>query len=461
MRRASATRSIASAPAALAGGRRRAGGDDPATEAAETELDLVEALARRVREEPGAFADAAALATTAGLGTARLERLVRLHLHATPAALLAEARVEALRRGLLAGRRRFPDLARDAGWPSAVEAGAAFRAATGMTPDDYRRLGRRAIRGGGGSGELAFALPAGYRPEPTLRFLGRDPQSPCERTAGAAAFRKTVRLPGGPALLTVEIAAGAALCRIERRAAPAAPASGGPAGGDLAAAHGIARRLLGLAGGAADPAVFERRARRLGAGRLVAGREGLRIPLAAEPFEGLVWAILGQQVNLAFAAALRRRLIDLCGERLNAGDGTAWIAHPTPAAVAALAPEDLLPLQLSRRKAEYLIGAAREVAAGALPLDQLAAGSATRAERRLLAIRGLGPWTAAYVMLRALGFADCLPVGDSGLAAGLSRFFSLDHRPDAAETRALAVPFSPYRSLATAHLWASLGDPPT
>jgi 3-methyladenine DNA glycosylase/8-oxoguanine DNA glycosylase len=300
------------------------------------------------------------------------------------------------------------------------------------------RAARQATHAG-----FTLALPPGYRAEGTLRFLGRDAESLCERVSERG-FVKAVRLAGTAALLAVEVGARRARCRIE------GGGDVGPAG--LAAARRIAGRLLGLAGGA-DPAAFERHARRLGAGRLVAGRAGLRIPLAAEPFEGLVWAILGQQVNVAFATTLRRRLIALCGEPLAGA-----VLHPTPAAVAALDVRDLLPLQLSRRKAEYLVGAARAVAGGDLPLDRLGDEPPEEVEARLLALRGVGPWTAQYVMLRALGFADCAPIGDSGLATALARFYALDHRPGPEETRALLAPFSPYRSLATAHFWASLGD---
>ena len=297
--------------------------------------------------------------------------------------------------------------------------------------------------------DFTLALPAGYSAQGTLRFLGRDAESLCERVT-ARGFAKAVRLAGRPALLEVQVGARRARCRISapsngRRSRPFAPA-------EVDAARLIARRLLGLAGG--DPADFERHARRIGQGRLVAGRPGLRIPLSAEPFEGLVWAILGQQVNVAFAATLRRRLITLCGEPV--GDGA--ILHPTPEAVAALDLADLLPLQLSRGKAGYLVGAARAVASGELPLDRLAGEPPEEVEARLLALRGVGPWTAQYVMLRALGLPDCAPVGDAGLAAALTRFYALDHRPGPEETRALLEPFRPYRSLATAHFWASLAD---
>ena len=71
----------------------------------------------------------------------------------------------------------------------------------------------------------------------------------------------------------------------------------------------------------------------------------------------------------------------------------------------------------------------------------------------LLAIRGLGPWSVNYLMMRALGFADCVPLGDTGVTSGLLDLLKLDERPDIDATRRLMSVFSPYRSLATAHLW--------
>jgi AraC family transcriptional regulator of adaptative response / DNA-3-methyladenine glycosylase II len=186
---------------------------------------------------------------------------------------------------------------------------------------------------------------------------------------------------------------------------------------------------------------------------LIDGQRGLRVPLLADPFDGLVWAIVGQQINLAFAYTLRRRLIELVSEPLGAG----FYAPPSIAAVAALEPEDLLPLSFSRAKASYLVGAARSVIDGRLPLDALAGGSATRIERSLLAVRGIGPWSAHYLMMRHYGFLDCVPLGDTGLTSGLKQFFALDERPGRVETLALMERFRPYRSLATFHLWQRHG----
>ena len=411
----------------------------PATSVApDPETAAAAALAARVRAEPGAFPDEASLAAAAGLSRAAVRRLVQEQLHVTPEAWLREVRVAAVCRGLLGGRRRAADLAAEAGWRDPARFAADFLAVARLPPESYRQIPRARA--------FALALPADHLAGPVLSFLGRDLEGRAERV-WASGFAKALLLDGRPAVLAVEIAPGAARCRVESAEALSPAAA--------AAAHRAALRLLGLAGPAGDPGPFLRRLRRLGLSRLARGREGLRPPLSAEPFEGLAWAIVGQQINVAFAATLRRRLIEVCGRPAAGG----LVAHPDAAAVAALDPADLTPLQYSRRKAEYLIGAARAVATGALPLEEMAGGPAPAAERRLLAVRGLGPWSAQYILLRALGFGDCVPAGDAGLSAAAVPFFRLDHRPGPDEVRALLAPFAPHRSLATCHLWASLGDP--
>jgi 3-methyladenine DNA glycosylase/8-oxoguanine DNA glycosylase len=128
--------------------------------------------------------------------------------------------------------------------------------------------------------------------------------------------------------------------------------------------------------------------------------------------------------------------------------------------VAALEVKDLTPMQFSRSKSAYLIGAARAVAAGDLPLEDLPLGTATRAAGLLSALRGVGPWTTHYVLMRGCGLGDCVPLGDAALTLALQRHHALDHRPDARETAALMAPHAPHRSLATFHLWASLKGVP-
>jgi AraC family transcriptional regulator of adaptative response / DNA-3-methyladenine glycosylase II len=291
--------------------------------------------------------------------------------------------------------------------------------------------------------EFNLTLPAGYPLRQALAYLGRDPANPTCRVAGRE-VALALTLGGAPALVRLTFGAGSVGCTLE--------ASGKLPEDAAVSAHGQLLRLLGLD---RSPEAFERSAAAAPDGaRLIAGRRGLRLLGTPSPFDGLVWTIVGQQVNLPFAFALRRRLV----ERAGAVVGEGLTCLPSPQAVANLTVDELARLQFSRRKAEYLIGAARLVAAGELRLEELARGSATRAEGALLAVRGLGRWSANYLLLRSFGYEDCVPLGDSGLARGLTRFYGLAERPGERETLDLMAPFAPFRSWATLHLWQSLGD---
>jgi AraC family transcriptional regulator of adaptative response / DNA-3-methyladenine glycosylase II len=285
-----------------------------------------------------------------------------------------------------------------------------------------------------GSDRFTLPLPDRTRLDDLLRFHGRDPESVSERVQGAT-LRKADHFAGRPAVLSLAFGPESVAVSLEGARGP----------GAMAEAHRAALRLLAWHG---DPGPFEE-----AHPALARGREGLRVPLTLDPFEALVWAILGQQVNLAFAYALRRDLIRLAGAPV--GD---LIAHPEAARIAALDIGALQACRFSRRKAEYLLNAAEKVAAGELQLEGLL--TATGAGKALLALRGCGPWTAQYVLMRGLGFRDCVPVGDSALTLALQRWFKIDERPDGPATTRLMAPFAPHRSLATFHLWASLKGVP-
>ena len=417
-------------------------GSELPADARHAERTRFETLFDELRREPAAFAAPSALAAHADLPAPRVHAGFREHFHTTPSAAIEAARVTRAEE-LLARGEPVPDAAFRAGFSTLSTFHDRFRRATGLTPTAFRALGR--------APDFVLALPPDFLPGPTLRSWGRDPSSLTERVDGNSILR-TLRTTAGTALLDVELDSGAARCRVEADR-PLDP-------GTVRAAHRIARRTLGLVdghGGPAPVAAFERRLLRDPAtAPLVAKRRGLRIPLTADPFEALTWAVLGQQVNLAFAFTLRRNVLALAGAPAPRG----LRAHPTPAELAELDSADLVRRQLSRRKAEYLVELARAVASGELPLDDLAGAAASRLEETLLARRGIGPWTAAYVMLRGYGLADCVPVGDAGLALALERFHGLRERPDAAATRRLMAPFAPYRSFATFHFWSSLGDVP-
>jgi DNA-3-methyladenine glycosylase II len=289
-------------------------------------------------------------------------------------------------------------------------------------------------------------LPAGFRPEYPLAYHGRDKLSVSERVEGRT-ITKTLLIDGTAHRFDIDLAdcdhpnQPVALLRIDHDAfAPEA-------------AQAIAARMLGLA---SDPVGFEALvAPRADNTRIVGARSGMRIPLTADVWDAVCWAVIGQQINLTFAAALRRAMIERAGVR-HAESGL--YAHPDPARVAALEMEDLTALRFSRSKASYLIGVARLVTDGALSLDALAQGSSGEAETALVAVRGIGTWTARYILLRGFGFPDMAPIGDSGLATALQRLHGLSERPDIKAQEASMLAFAPHRSLATTHLWASLAD---
>lgn len=400
---------------------------------------LIEGLVARVARDPGAYRSTGALATAIGVGASKFHELVRAHYHTTPATLLNRARVAAAQAALLAGSSQVAEIAFAVGFESLSTFNDNFRRYAALTPLDYRRLREPSA--------FTLTLPQNYPTDRIVRYLGRDRQSVNERVAGqvyTTVLRvddKVSRCAAVP--VTVSFAPGLAHCWIAE--ACALDTAG------RAQVHGLLLRILGLTN---DPARFEAQIADVAdLAPLLVGQQGLRVPLIADPFDALVWAITGQQITLAFAYTLRRRLLERIGDAVYDG----LHAPPRADAVAALEPGELITLGFSRAKADYLLGCARAVVAGQLPLTALADKSATQLERVLLATRGIGPWSAHYLLMRHYGFLDCVPVGDSGLTAGLQRFFALDARPTRGETLLLMARFSPYRSLATFHFWQRHG----
>ncbi len=386
-------------------------------------LESIEALVAEVRAAPQDYPDARAIVRRSGFGGTRLFELFRLHYHTTPADLLLRARLDATKSKLLTTRAGLAEIAGDVGFESLSVFHDHFKTFNGLTPAAYRALA--ATR------EFEITLPPGFLLGYLRRALSRDIHSVTERLAGDR-YACVAQLTDGPAMLTLELTPDSVRVTL----------SSGPA----AEGHALVIGLLGLD---EDAAAFSRLTRRLGLARLVAGRTELRISRTPSIFDGVLWSIIGQQINFPFACQLKRRLIERAGTPF--ADGL--FAPPTPAAVAALDPADLLPHQFSRQKADYVVHTARLIASGQLNLTALRTMSATRAERTLLAVRGLGPWSVNYLMMRSLGLPDCVPLGDTGVTSGLQSLLKLEVRPDIDATRRLMTVFSPYRSLATAHLW--------
>lgn len=393
----------------------------------DADLERLEEAMAQATSKPVAFPDVEALAEAAGMGLTKLKNLFRDHAQIQPAVFLQRVRIDAACCRLRDGTPTLTDLAPASGYESTSGFHAAFRRQTGLSPGAYRSMLV--------TDRFTLPLPQGLRVADVLRFHGRDSDSVSEQVDGQR-LRKAFLCWGRASVLSLNLAERSVEVGLEGASGPTA----------MAQAHAAALRLLGWHG---EPAAFE-----AAHPALARGREGLRVLLTLDPFEALVWAIIGQQVNLAFAYALRRDLIRRVGLPASGG----LIAHPDAAQIAALTLPELQALRFSRPKAEYLLHAAAEVASGRL--DLAAHPTATGAARTLLALRGCGPWTAQYVLMRGLGFRDCVPVGDAGLTLALQRRFQLEVRPDATDTLRLMAPFAPHRSLATFHLWASLKGTP-
>jgi DNA-3-methyladenine glycosylase II len=183
---------------------------------------------------------------------------------------------------------------------------------------------------------------------------------------------------------------------------------------------------------------------------------GLSVAGFGAAFEALVTAILTQQVNLRFAYSIRSELARRFGARARI-EGRTWIGFPTAARLARESPESLRRFRLSGAKALAIAGAARAFASGALSEAELEALDDDAAIERLLALRGVGRWTADTVLLRGLARRDAFPGGDLGVVKYLAQGL-LGHRAPATESRmrAYAERWRPYRAYALVYAYAEL-----
>ena len=189
---------------------------------------------------------------------------------------------------------------------------------------------------------------------------------------------------------------------------------------------------------------------------LVARFYGMHLPRAVSVFEALAQAILGQQLAASVARVIRGLLIETYGPRA-CFDGQEYYAFPRPETIAGASVAELRQLKLSQRKAEYLQGIAQEELARpgglAAALEPL---SDEDAVRELTALRGVGKWTAEWVLTRALGRDDAFPVGDLALRRIVSRLYFAGAGLTDEELGEFSRRWMPYRSWATHYLFAAL-----
>ena len=186
---------------------------------------------------------------------------------------------------------------------------------------------------------------------------------------------------------------------------------------------------------------------------------GLHLPRTATLFESLILAVLGQQISASVARMMRLLLIERYGARVD-HDGATYYSFPRPESIVGSPPEELRGLKLTQRKAEYIHGiAAAALEPGWQELENL---SDEEFANRLTSLRGVGKWTAQWALVRGLARPDALPLGDLALRRGVSALRRHGEQVSAAGTvsdsdvEALAERWRPWRSYATAYLFAAM-----
>src|SRR6185295_3474566 len=162
-------------------------------------------------------------------------------------------------------------------------------------------------------------------------------------------------------------------------------------------------------------------------------------------------AILGQQVSVAGASTITDRLVRLFSRPIAGAKSSGFFAFPAPGDLAEAGAERLRTLGLTGARAATLAGAARRIADGGLDLERLRDAAPEEAQAALEDLPGIGPWTASYVRMRALGDRDAFPGADLGVIKALDAF-GVTRR----SITEVAERWRPWRGYATLHLWASL-----
>jgi AraC family transcriptional regulator, regulatory protein of adaptative response / DNA-3-methyladenine glycosylase II len=397
----------------------------------------------------------AGLARRLGYSERHLNRLVTEEIGAGPLAVARAQRAHTARLLIETSTMPLVEVAFAAGFGSARQFNDTVREVFGVSPTALRQARRpvtgAVVRRAGSGPALAMTVRLAVR-QPfdgacVLAFLGSRAIPGVESWDGNA-YRRSLDLPGGHGLVTVRARSDGIDAHFDLASSA-----------DLAPAVQRVRRLLDLDG---DPvAVDETLCRDRVLAPLIRRSPGRRAPASVDAFESVVRAVIGQQVSVAGARTVAGRLVSALGAPLAVAvgptlDGTgpgvevpdASVTHvfPNPTQFV-VAPDDLFAMPASRRDTIRRVAAA--TAGG--DLDLHVGVDPDAAHRQLLGFRGIGPWTADYVVMRGLGHPDVFLTHDLGVRHALDRL-GLD--------ASVAPRWSPWRSYAVHHLWSSLAPTP-
>ncbi|THV17752.1 DNA-3-methyladenine glycosylase 2 family protein [Nocardioides caeni] len=379
------------------------------------------------------------LAARLGYTSRHLSRLLTAELGAGPLALARTQRAQTARALVESTTLGLTDVAFAAGFSSVRQFNETMQEVYAATPSELR--GRRAAAGRSSPGgiELRIAVRTPFRGSALLRFLADRAVPGIEvaevRDDGSGYYARTLDLPHGPGTARVELADldGAGTSYVGLRLGL----------DDLRDTAAAVARMRALLDADADPVAIDLHlAADALLAPLVARRPGLRVPGHVDGAELAVRAVLGQQVTVVAARTAAARLVAQHGRPVATDvDGLTHL-FPDAAIVAGLDPAEF---RMPRARGRALVGLSAALASGDLVLDR----GPDRAEVReqLLALPGIGPWTADYIALRALGHPDVWLPTDVGVRNAL-----------AGHPGSAVVPetWAPWRSYALLHLWTSL-----
>lgn len=376
------------------------------------------------------------LAGRVGYTTRQLERMLQAEVGANPLALARAQRTQAARVLIETTELPFSDVAFAAGFSSIRQFNDTVRAVCDLTPTALRQRARARFGRDRASGTLSLRLPV-RTPFAFEGLFGHLAASaiPGVEEVRDGAFRRTLRLPNGNGIVSLTPHPDHVQCEIvldDFR--------------DLATAIARCRRLLDLD---ADPeAVVDALGADPDLAVVVAKAPGQRIPRTVDEHELALRVVLGQQVSLKAARTHARRIVEAYGQPV--ADVNGALTHVFPA-IEDLAEIDPAHLAFPKSRQRSLIALVRALADGEVVLD--AGSDWDRARAQLLALPGIGPWTAEVIAMRGLGDPDAFPVTDLGVRLAAEQLgMPSDPRP----LTERSAQWRPWRSYATQHLWTVL-----
>jgi DNA-3-methyladenine glycosylase II len=182
---------------------------------------------------------------------------------------------------------------------------------------------------------------------------------------------------------------------------------------------------------------------------------GYRIVGQPDLFESIIWAVLGQQINLQFAYTLKQRFVEQFGESVDV-NRQEYFLFPFPKIVAELTADQLMPLQFSKQKAAYTIGIAQTFAEGKMSKELLAGLPLKEAKEELIKIKGIGNWTANYALMKTFRHPDAFPLEDAGVHNAIKNLLNLKSKPSLDRVKKLFKKYKGWEAYATLYLWKSL-----